>query len=502
MGMTPIVRALNDEGPARTGRLVTTLTQALNISPGAARQRLSRAGAPVERRSGLLPKREAFLYLRSQRNKQIYWDHLLRDLRETGSVYACAIDGFRARGGIVPVDEFAVVSGAPTALKKQVSTSKVMEELIALGVMKDAELGGLGRCCIAEGSAVMTPLDTVHIRARRQAESILLDSLREWAWKNGISSRKAITVRGEGKPCKVGQFTWDLTGPSYLLPLRNTNQMHGFLVADVFTGSRLDVPHIQYFLRKVQTYQRTSNSGPLFPIIMADSFTGKAMTAGHKAGLMLATHGSLFGRHTALAINNLMETLVKVATNVAVDEGSLYRLLNQLSEIEGRASHMRGIIFELLTAYVATREYGGRIDLRVLHTHRETGAKAEIDVFCVTNRNAVYLIECKSRIPGGTVSLDEVERWLSRLPIMRDYVASRADLRECDQTYAFWTTGTFQPEALEKLMEERQQRTKRPIEWKDGKAIRAIASQLKLKAVGDALQEHFMKHPVAKLASK
>ena len=63
----------------------------------------------------------------------------------------------------------------------------------------------------------------------------------------------------------VGQFKWDLTGPSYLLPLRRENIRNGFVVADVFTERQLDVHHIRYFIRKVQTYQKTSNSGALFP---------------------------------------------------------------------------------------------------------------------------------------------------------------------------------------------------------------------------------------------
>ena len=75
--------------------------------------------------------------------------------------------------------------------------------------------------------------------------------------------------------------------PSYLLPLRRANVPQGFVVADVFTEGRLDVPHIRYFIRKAQTYQRTSNSGVLFPILMAESFTGDAMTEGHRVGLML-----------------------------------------------------------------------------------------------------------------------------------------------------------------------------------------------------------------------
>ena len=66
---------------------------------------------------------------------------------------------------------------------------------------------------------------------------------------------------------------------------------------------------------------------------------------------------------------------------------------------------------------------------------------------------------------------------------------------------ALWTTGTFEPDAREDLEYERHQRTRRSIEWRNGKAVRAIALQLKLKAIGDALQEHFLRHPVAKVSS-
>jgi len=489
--MNSIVTALAKDGPARSSHLVAALTESLGISAGAARQRLSRARDPVERLSGLLPKREVFLYLKQQRNTQVYWTNLLRDLRETGSVYACAIDGLRARGGIVPVDEFPVVSGAPIQLKKQVSVTSAISKLISLGVMADEELRGLGRCYVAQAAAVMAPLEETHIKARRLAESVILDGLRDWVWRNGISSRDTITVRGDGAPCRVGQFKWDLTGPCYLLPLRRGHREHGFVVADVFTEDVLDVHCIRYFIRKVEIYQKTANSGALFPIIMADAFTGEALTEGHRAGLMLATHESLFGRHTAIAITNLMETLRKVAANVEIDSDALSALLDQLSEIEGRAGNMRGLMFELITAFLATRKYGGRIDLRVRHTHRGSGKKVEIDVLCEGINNAVYTIECKGKIPGGTVSLSEVEHWLGKLPIVADYVASRPSLREHDQTHAFWTTGSFEPDAIERLKHERKRRTKRPIDWKDGHAVRAISSHLKLKSIANALRVHF-----------
>ena len=496
---TPVEKALADLGPARTGRLVAALTQSLRISPEAARQRLSRAHTPVERYpSRLLPKREAFFYLRDQRNTEIYWDNLMDDLRETGAIYACAIDGLRARGGVVPVDEFSVVSGAPIALKKQVPSHGVAEKLVNLGVMKEQEFAALGRCFITNPAAVVQPLTDSEILARRHAESVMLDGLREWVRKNGIGSYDKITIRGEAHPLMVGQFKWDLTGPCYLLSVRRPNNKNGFVVADVFAENRLNMHDIRYFIRKVQIYQKTSNSGPLFPILMAHSFTGEAMTEGHKAGLMLTTPRNLFGQSVARALDDLILTLKKAAAIAAVDDDRLCKLLDQLSEIEGRAGNMRGILFELIAAHIAKREFGGNIDVGELHTHRQSGKTVDLDVICVTEGTSIHLIECKGKHPGGTISIEEVNEWIRKLPFMHDYVASHEHLRERNETYEFWTTGTFEPDALVALKVEQARRVKRPIDWKDGEAVRKMAAKLKLKSIGDALDQHFVKHPLAR----
>ena len=234
---------------------------------------------------------------------------------------------------------------------------------------------------------------------------------------------------------------------------------------------------------------------------MAASFTGDAITEGHKVGLMLTTPENLFGRHVAAALSDLLRTLKNAAAIAAVDGDRLYQLLDKLSEIEGRAGNMQGIMFELIAAHIAKREIGGSIDFGVLHTHRENGKIADLDVVCVTDRNTVHVIECKGKSPGGKVSLGEVIHWLGKLPVMQDYVASREHLRERNQTYALWTTGRFDATALNKLRFEQANRTKRPINWKDGKAVRKIAAKLKLKPIGDALDQHFLKHPLGNLGT-
>ena len=500
--MNPIEIALQDVGPARAGRLVPILTNSLNISRQAARQRLSRARTPVERYPGrLLPKREAFFYLRKQRNTELYWDNLLRDLRETGSIYACAIDAFDARGGIVPVDEFAVVSGAPFALRKQVPAEGVADRLVDLGVMREYEIPGLGPCFVANCSGVNEPLSNNHIMARRRIEGVMLDGLREWARKNGIGSYHSINIRGDGRPLTVGQFKWDLTGPSYFLPVRRVKKKKtqpGFLVADCFAEGLLDVHQIQHFIRKVQTYLKTSNSGFLFPVLMAEGFTGDAITQGHRAGLMLTTPKNLFGQRVADALADLLQTLKNVASIVASSGDKLYELIDRLSEIEGRSGNMRGIMFELMAAHIAQRKFGAFIELGVHHTHSRNGRQAELDVICVIGHHAVQIIECKGKVPGGNVSLTEVEDWLKKIPIARDYVATQENLCERKQTYALWTTGAFEADALNRLKYEQKIRTKRPVTWKDGRAVRRTVADLKLKTIGDALNQHFLKHPMVR----
>src|SRR5690606_27997823 len=77
-------------------------------------------------------------------------------------------------------------------------------------------------------------------RARALAEGVILDALREWARKLGLAAYNSITIRGEKPLRQVGQFNWDLTGPSYLLPLRRGKAKLGFLVADVFADGTPD----------------------------------------------------------------------------------------------------------------------------------------------------------------------------------------------------------------------------------------------------------------------
>ena len=492
-----VKKALQKCGPSRSKLLVDELTKSSNISPQAARQRLSRSRSPIERLgNNLLPKGEAFFYLPEQYRSQLYWKNLLRDLRATGSIYGFAIDALDARGGVVPKDEFPTISGAPIALKKQVPSSKVERTLVQIGIMHQIEMESIGSCYKANPDAMITPTNSNLIKARRLAESCVLDVLRQWLRANRLGSFHKIAIRGENHPLKVGQFQWDLTAPCYLHCLRTPKLNQGFVAADVFL-EYLDIHQIRYFIRKVQTYHRTSNSGGILPILLADRFSNDAIKEGGKAGIMLVTPESLFGRPVAEALRQLIQTLEQVSYVVVEDSDQLFDLMDKVSKIEGRSLNLRGILFELLSAYIAGRIFGGyQIDIGVTHTHSNSGRRAEMDVVC-RGHDTAYVIECKGLGPNGRITLEDVIKWLRKIPVAKDFIAQRFGSTKHKVTCLFWTTGQFSDDALEKLKDEKQKRTRHPIGFRSGLEMRSLAVEKNLKRVAETLDEHFLKHPLS-----
>lgn len=490
--MKSIENILGELGPSLSSSVAAELADRCKISRDAARKRLSRAGSPIERISyRLFPKNEAFVFLKSQYNSEWYWTNLLRDLREKNTVYACALDGILARGGTVKATEFPVISGAPIALKKQVSLSRVEKTLINIGAITEENKGILGCCFFINPRIASIQMDIAYIKAINMVEHIILENLREWIQKNNLGSYHKITIRGENKPLQVGQFKFDLTGPCYFRPLREPKKKHGFVVADVFANGPLKLNQIKYFLRKVKMYEMTANSGKLYPILLADRYEAKAFDEIRKAGVMATTLKNFFGNKVAHVISNLIETLANAISASSIDESKLDNLLKSLSKIDGPIGNMRGILFELISAYIAKFKYGGEISVRVSHIHREKDRKTDLDVVCIGVKNTVTIIECKSKKRNGEVSLADIESWLKNTEIMFDYVTCMPHLRNKKVSYEIWTTGRFSSDALAKLDVEKKKRKKRRIGWKDGSKVINIARRNNLSFIVDALKEHF-----------
>lgn len=486
---------LKEHGPSRSSFVASLLKERHGFSDANARQHLSRArGRVLSFPVPLLPKREAFIYQRDQRTTERLWLNYLSALRETKSVYAAAIDALRYRGGIVSVTDFPVISGAPMALAKQVSASRVADTLIAAGVIDRFTATNVGDVIISKRPEIIG-FDPDGYKARQVAEQIILDGVREWVRKMGFGSYNKISIRGDDAPRMAGQFMFDLTAPSYLSPLMN-GKKNGFFAADVFAEGIFDEHGIQYFLRKSGLLKATSqNSGQTLTMLVAEGFTGAALTAGRAAGVILATPSTLFGNRVGAALLSLTATLRNAAAIAVENPQRITRLFNELAEIQGAAGNLHGVIFELITTYLV-RTDGTSVDMGVKASDPQTGKTADIDVLLVRNRAAVTGFECKARQPGGTVSIEDVDDWLRRIPTFRAHLVKEARFREAEISFELWTTGTFEPDALQKLIHEKQARTKTKIDWKDGMGVAAIAKAAKEKSISDTLNQHFLKHPL------
>jgi len=171
--------------------------------------------------------------------------------------------------------------------------------------------------------------------------------------------------------------------------------------------------------------------------------------------------------------------------------------LDTLVEIEGRAGNLRGILFELMAGYLARRD-AVSIEMGVTARDPDTGKKADIDILKIKAQgSAVTTIEAKGKIPGGSLSKNEVEEWIKKLAIFRGHLRAHPTLREAKQTFAIWTSGSIDPDALALLEKTKNKWSKSQIDWKDGQAVLAVAKNGKEKAITDALYQHFISHPLA-----
>lgn len=295
---------LKDIGPCLSSQLCAELEKR-GFSAQAARQRVSRASGSVKRLQGLVfPRGVRFLYHESSFNSHAYWEALVRDVGQAAPAYAAAIAALEARGGVVPLAHFDIVSGAPVLQKGQIASATVLQRLITVRLATQIEVPGIGTCVALDGNGHFQHASDAALKARLLTEKIVLLAIRDWARKLGVASYDKIAVRDDTvEPPKVGTFRWDLTGPSYLSPMvrreKSGKPRPGFFVCDAIVGETVDDGAITAFTRKCELLGYLRRVSPTLPLLVADRFTREAFRLGRSHGIIMATPGTLFGREVA-----------------------------------------------------------------------------------------------------------------------------------------------------------------------------------------------------------
>jgi hypothetical protein len=502
LSQNSVVQILAKHGPTTTSRVAAMLREA-GVSSAAARQRVSRLPEVVRTLHRMpFPKRSRFIYLESQFGTDVYWSSLLRELEAANPAYATALAGIKSRGGVVSRAQFDISSGSPLRQKGQLASSLVLSRLLAADLVISTTIEGVGECISLSDDAILGTPQLATFRARLLTEAVLLDAIRSWAVRMNMGSPNTMKIRGEEPFPQFSTFRFDLVGPCYLRPLvryRENKLDPGFVVADVITGETLDERLIRPFLRKCLLLNNLRGIRPYLPMLIADGFTPEALQICRSRGIISTRPESLFGKDVARALADLLQTLSNSAVIANHNPSQIETLFRRLSGVEGSAGNLRGALFELVVGHMVRSLEGGNVDIGVLVHDVETGRRAEVDVRRIKEREVV-IYECKGRQPSSLTQSLEVEDWLSK-KVATIHKAARQERRfdGCNLRFEFWTSGGFDPDALQTLRHARANTRKYEIGWKDGDAIRQYARKINTPGPLKILNEHYFNHPLSNL---
>ncbi len=495
-----IVEFLERTGPALTTELIAKM-QNDGVSAAAARQRIARAGPELIRLAGLrFPHNARFVYLSGQFGDRRYWKAMERVFREHGPSYWGAVVGLKARGGCYPRRLFPGICGCAASRKRQLSPDRVFDRLSAIQLVEETadELTGERFLRFKPHIYGGDPIATV--KARLITENVALHGMKEWCRRIGFGSYDRVRLRDDAPV--VSSIAWDMSAPSYIRPLVSVGGAGlkpGFIVCDVNLRDALNEEDVALFVRKHDLASSPLNVAPIMPFLVADGFTSAAFDRARAKGILATTTAQLFGEDVAKALRDLIGLLTDTGATAAVNPEHIERVLNSLTRIEGAANNLRGALFELIVGSVVKDVEGGYLRIGERWFDQETQRSAEIDVLLDRpDEKGVLIIECKSKIPGGHVSLNELQKWYNdRVPLIYKILRNDKRFAQKSLNFEFWTNGPIGGIELNWL-KNLVHPDDCTIGWKDGEAMKTYVDKAQSASIRKMLNEHYFRHPLAR----
>lgn len=494
---------LLEHGPQMSGVVAAALAEVHGITSAAARKRIQRRSSSVRALDLQFPRGTQFLYVESQYGSPRFWKNLAEALVVSNGAYARAIWALSARGGVIPLAHFASAAGASSG-GRQLSGETVYGRLVSAGLLQELDVPGLGPCvAFAKGEAYVDEL-VPPVRARMITETVLLQSVMEWAAKLGLGSFHSFKLRSHvpGAAPAVASFEWDLSAPSFLGPLATWTNADkpkpGFLVVDVLLTDVVCPDDVRPFIYKCISLRQLHGVGRCLQFFVAHRYAKDALDMIRRAGVVPATPESLFGTDVALALMELTRTLTEAATR-AVDLERFAELFGRLGKVEGAAGTLRGALFEFVVAEVVRRTLPN-VDITMNKIYRVGGKDvAEVDVRAIVKDREIRFIECKGLLPGNQLSDKEVDDWLTkRIPLVRRLTLDNPEFQRLTLKFEMWLTGELSPEAKMKIAAAQQvDPRKYTIEVIYAGDLERMVREINDVSLQKVVKQHFLQHPLA-----
>lgn len=507
-----VTSILRRDGPCLTSELSKKLVLEANITPENARQRISRAisksNSEVNSLAFLTFARNVrFVYLVKEFGSPRYWDHLIKILIESGSIYGLTLAALRARGGVVPLSRFPSISGAPNKLKKHLSPETILNRLIEAKLLSIINLAGIGECVsITQSDSSYYNQHIDRLKATEITESVFLLTFKNWITKMGLVSFHSSRLRGDNTVPEVASFEWDYTAPSYVGALKQTlrtatetedKDKSGFVVCDVTLDSTIDEAAMRAFLSKCNTIRNLRNVGKCLEIFIAKKFTKEAFSLAKHNGVLAVQPDTLFGKEVSDALKRLYQTL-EGSAHLIFDAEILTQVYEKLSVFEGSVSLIRGAYFEIFVAEIM--RLVGFTDVRMNQIIKQQGQpNAEIDVIAIKRNHEVYFIECKGYSPHGLLPDDEFDKWLhQRSSLAYKYAKQHNDWEQADIVMQLWSTARLSEASKEKLSKMQNTTKKYRIEFVGLDEIVKKVRSTREQSLLQSFETVFLKEPLMK----
>lgn len=472
--------ALKELGPTLTSELALHLSQKNKISPETARKRIQRATENSEIKildTINFAHNQSLAYLPEQFGTRLYHERLFSAMSAARSALRLPLAAMRARGGSVPNWLFPTIAGCPITAKVKQDSPKMKAKLVELGFL--AEEGDYVHLTTVQPSARLKP---IQIEARINVENSFLTTFGEWLKRQRFVGNQ-MSLRFDGQPPQFGYHQWDLVAPSYIAPIATRTKdkaSPGFVVADVILGRAVNEYEVQYFIEKCANIRAHKNNRPFLAFLVADWFEPAALTLAQSAGVMFTTPKNLFGQRYSESLEEfrrVLEAKEKELEEQAIQISTLLKKIQNVELLEGMNSNLRGRLFEVIIGHCFIKQHGGTV-LHGKHFKDPNDPKKDwdCDVLQLTPGSFLRACECKGYAGSTMVTVDDVKKWFSIIvPIIRTHYGSQ-DYPE--QEFSFWTSGTFEDDAMELLKQIQGTCKKYHIAFKTGDELATLIEQV------------------------
>ena len=496
---------MKKNGPGLTSEFITALTKS-GISASAARKRIQRAGNQYKRFAGLrFEKNARFIYLEGQYGDKRFWEKFENACYIAGKSYWVAIVFLKSRGGIVPIELFPRITGAPVARKSQLSPDRILDRLLNINLLEiysESE-----KSYVRFKPQCFRRVSLLEVRANDAAEEIALTGVKEWARNIGFGSYGKFAKRYDADSPVVSGISWDLSAPSYMRPLvsvRNHNVVPGFIVCDINLWSDIVVHEAEAFVRKCDMAAAPPKVPPILPMLIGHNFEREAFSILKGNGILAVTLEHMFGKELAAALFDLVDMLTDLGRRISGNPDHLTTVMKSLSRIHGASNNLLGAVFELAIGGVVKDVEGGYLKTNERRRDIATGREAEIDV--QLDRGAergVLVIECKAKLPGARVSQADIKKWYEdRVPLIHSILSCGGAYTDKSFHFELWSNGEFTASGLSWLEKQNTDCAGYTVGWKEGKELKVYSDQVSNKSLKGILNDYYFKSALKKVISK